>query len=196
VTSIGKNAFDETPFYNDKPDGMVVLGAGVLYKYKGKCPSSVTIPDGVTSIGGGAFFSCRSLTSVTIPSSVTSIEAWAFGNCEGLAEVMIPNSVTSIGSFAFYDCLALASVRIPLSIVSIGTGAFSGCSRLSLVTIPERIEKEIEKCRPFCRCQNLKSIDVVTEGNVKSIPFESPSSEFPLTFPRHLQKSENTSLTR
>jgi hypothetical protein len=39
------------------------------------------IPDGVTSIGAGAFVGCSSLISVTIPDSVTSISGWAFRGC-------------------------------------------------------------------------------------------------------------------
>ena len=35
--------------------------------------SSVTIPNGVTSIGQSAFEDCKSLTSVNIPNSVASI---------------------------------------------------------------------------------------------------------------------------
>ncbi len=39
---------------------------------------SMVIPDGVTSIGVGAFYHCDSLTEVTIPNSVTMIEKNAF----------------------------------------------------------------------------------------------------------------------
>ena len=47
----------------------------------------MTIPDGVTSIGDGAFSGCRSLTSVTIPSSVTSIGGSAFSYCSNLKTI-------------------------------------------------------------------------------------------------------------
>ena len=49
----------------------------------GSLVSDVTIPDGVTSIGDRAFYSCSGLTSVTIPDSVTSIGDYAFSGCSG-----------------------------------------------------------------------------------------------------------------
>ena len=59
-----------------------------------------SIPDGVTSIGAGAFSDCTGVTSVTIPSGVTSIGERAFYKCT-LKNVTIPSSVTSIGDWAF-----------------------------------------------------------------------------------------------
>ena len=61
---------------------------------------SAVIAEGVTSIGGCAFYDCTSLTSVTIPDSVTSIGGYAFYDCRSLTSVTIPNSVTSIGERA------------------------------------------------------------------------------------------------
>lgn len=62
------------------------------------------LPDGVTSIGEGAFDNCSSLASITIPDSVTSIDEWAFSGCTALTSVYIPSSVTSIVADAFLDC--------------------------------------------------------------------------------------------
>ncbi|MDR0301841.1 MAG: leucine-rich repeat domain-containing protein [Treponema sp.] len=61
--------------------------------------TSVTIPDGVTSIEEGAFFKHK-LTDVTIPDSVISIGKRAFSNNQ-LTSVTIPGSVTFIGKNAF-----------------------------------------------------------------------------------------------
>ena len=103
------------------------------------CKNS-TIPNSVTSIGGGAFSGCTGLTSVTIPNSVTSIGGGAFSGCTGLTSVTIPNSVASIGASAFYGCTGLTSVIIPNSVTSIKYSAFSGCTGLTEVTIEDGTE--------------------------------------------------------
>lgn len=67
--------------------------------------------EGVTSIGGGAFFACQSLTSVEIPNSVTRFELAAF-SMSGLQSITIPSSVTSIDEQAFHMCESLESVTV------------------------------------------------------------------------------------
>ncbi len=93
------------------------------------------IPSNVTSIGYGAFVSCKGLTSIAIPSSVTSFGGFAFSNCSGLTSIAIPSSVTSIGEFAFYNCTGLTSVVIPSSVTNIGERAFIGCSGLTSIVV-------------------------------------------------------------
>ena len=52
--------------------------------------SEVTIPEGVQSIGDGAFWGCSSLTSLTLPSSLQSIGEEAFDYCKSLSTLYIP----------------------------------------------------------------------------------------------------------
>ena len=68
------------------------------------------VPNGVTSIGNGAFTDCNSLTSITIPDGVTSIGNGAFANCSSLTSIVIPDSVKSIGTYAFAGCDSFAIV--------------------------------------------------------------------------------------
>ena len=143
-----------------------VTGGNILYGAFYNCfmLTSVTIPDGVTSIGASAFEDCTGLTSITIPDSVTSIGSEAFYNCRGLTSVTIPDSVTSIGSSAFYDCDGLTSVTIPDSVTSIGYRAFYGCRGLTSVTIPDSVtsigDYAFEGCYKLIEVYNKSSLDI------------------------------------
>ena len=115
--------------------------------------TSVTIGNGVTSIGDGAFSGCpieaasipalaigyipkSELETVTIASG-TSIGGSAFYNCSSLTSVTIGNGVTSIGDKAFSYCSSLTSVTIGNSVTSIGGSAFWGCNALKGVHITD-----------------------------------------------------------
>ena len=95
---------------------------------------SVIIPEGITSIGVGAFAVCESLSSITIPDSVTSIGVVAFNYCTSLSSITIPDSVTSIGVAAFVSCESLSSITIGSGVTSIEPVAFSNCTNLSSIT--------------------------------------------------------------
>ncbi len=88
--------------------------------------TSVTIPNSVTTIGGGAFEGCTSLTSVNIPNSVKTIGG-SFIGCSSLTSVTIPESVTTIDWSAFSDCPELADVYCySVSPPEISDDAFGG----------------------------------------------------------------------
>ena len=118
--------------------------------------NSVSIEDGVTSIGNYAFYYCKNLTSVTIGNGVTSIGDYAFYCCYGLKSVTIGNSVTSIGDYAFRYCLSLTSVTIPDSVTSIGNYAFTLCTRLTSITIPNSVTSISDGA--FAECYSLKDV--------------------------------------
>ena len=70
---------------------VTTLGEGTSFEFRTGL-TSVTIPDGVTTIGNSAFIGCTSLTSVTIPDSVTTIGNYAFWGCTSLTSVTIPRN--------------------------------------------------------------------------------------------------------
>ena len=154
-----------------------VIKNGVLTKYVGP-GGDVTVPDGVTSIGQGAFEWCHSLTSITLPDSVTSIGECAFFGCKKLTSVTLPDSVTSIGKGSFWGCEALASIVIPDSVKSIGESAFYGCKALTSITLPEGVAAVGEGA--FADCQKLAHLEV---RNEKCKFGKEPFGE---TFPKEL----------
>ncbi len=147
---------------------LTIDGTGEMYDYHS--PDSapwhndinnikkVVIKQGVTSIGGDAFYGCSSLTSITIPSSVTSIGWWTFGHCGNLTSVTIPSGVTRIQNHAFCECRSLTSITIPSGVTSIEDSAFSGCSSLKSITIPSGVTR-IQKYA-FSGCSSLTSITI------------------------------------
>ena len=148
--------------------------------------TSVTIGDGVTSIGSYAFNDCTSLTSVTIPDSVTSIGNDAFNGCSAITSATMPShaigdiprdnlktvvitSGDSIGSGAFEDCTSLTSVIIGDGVTSIGGGAFSECTSLTSVTIGNGVTSIGDEA--FEGCTSLTAITI--PNSVTTIRYEA-----------------------
>ena len=161
VTSIGVEAFSDcTSLTNitvavDNSNHESI--DGVLYNKAGTsliaCPGGLTkisIPQGVTSIGDYAFYSCPGLTSINIPNSVTSIGVGAFTYCLGLTSIIIPQGVTSIGDTAFAQCRDLTSISVPQGVTGIGDYAFQSCSGLSSISIPQGVTSIGDNAFQFC----------------------------------------------
>ena len=120
--------------------------------------TSVTIPDSVTSIGNNAFYNCLRITTVKIGNSAASIGSGAFLNCINLISVTIGDNVTNIGDSAFGFCAKLTNIKIPNNIISIGGSAFSGCSGLTNITIPNTLTNLGDYA--FSGCSGLTSITI------------------------------------
>lgn len=121
------------------PDGLTHIGTYVFGGYYSKCRNlkNIVIPEGVVSIGAGAFYGASSLTSVSLPKSLTEIGDKAFGS-SGLTAVVIPEGVTTIGTDAFAHSRQLSSVKLPNSLTEMGWNVFRECA-LTSVVIPEGV---------------------------------------------------------
>ena len=153
----GEYTFHGTKLLSDFPDNaLMILDGKVVLGYKGTCPSSLEIPDGVKVIAANAFANCRNLESVilpdglmtigdnafsgtaifnvSIPPSVTRIGNSAFHNCGGLSAITLPEGLRYIGDEAFYGCDLLSEIEIPAIVTNVGYGVFNACLSLEAVT--------------------------------------------------------------
>lgn len=132
--------------------------------------TSVTMEEGVTSIGERAFNNCTGLTSITIPDSVTSIGKYAFQGCTGLTSVTIGDGVKSIGWYSFHNCTGLTSITIPNSVTSIEYGAFSDCRGLISVTFKGTVSEWKKITRSYYWNMNCPFTEVVCSDGTVSVP--------------------------
>ena len=99
--------------------------------------TSVTIGNGVTSIGNYAFIGCQSLASITIGTGVTTTGTNAFDHCDALTEVTLPASVTSLNQGAFKNCVGLQRIDIQHDgAVSLAGNVFQNDNALLYIVFP------------------------------------------------------------
>ena len=137
--TILSHANDDTDEEGNKNNGNILINDYAFYGCE-KLTGTLTLPEGLSSIGIGAFQGCRDLGgSLTFPNSLTTIKERAFMGCEKLTDnLRFGVHVTTIGKYAFRDCIGLnGNLNITDSYdgqkssqISIHEGAFYGCKNL------------------------------------------------------------------
>ena len=127
--------------------------------------TAVTLPDGLQSLGRGAFDTCASLTNTTLPAAITAVPGKCFADCTKLLNVKYAGTVTAIGDLAFESCKSLVTAPIPETVTEIGASAFTGCTALTDVTLPAGVAAIPDGC--FQGCIALK--DMKLPGTVTSV---------------------------
>ena len=119
----------------------------------------VVFPDGITSIGYGAFLSCTKLTELEIPNSVRSIGSSAFSNCYALTRVTLPDTLDSVGQDLFGYCSSLEQVNLPQNLKRLPLGTFEGCTSLSEITLPQSLVSIGERAFSGCPLEAIELPD-------------------------------------
>ncbi len=146
VKEIGENAFRDNENITYVIIGKNIENIGYMAFYNSSLTGELKIPDGVTSIGGGAFELCSGLTSVKY---MGTLEDWCkiefadywsnplscahelYIGDELLTEADIPETINKIKDCAFCGCTSITKVTIPNTVTSIGNNAFYNCDGLT-----------------------------------------------------------------
>ena len=161
-----------------------------LIAYTGS-ETSITLPSDYEGknykIGYRAFISCSALTSITIPEGVTSIGDDAFAWCDALTSITLPESLTSIGDEAFFSCDALTSITSKNTTPpTIGDGyTFDDVDKSIPVYVPKSsvdAYKSAEYWRYFPNIVGAYFVDVIAEnGTVEGAGAYEENAEATLT---------------
>ena len=132
--------------FDEETGVLTITGSGAMYDYGiWTAPwnsvrseiTAVAFPDGLTSIGKSAFFSCTGLTKLVIPDGVTDINDGAFRGCTAVTSITVPCSVRVVTTnYTFSDCTAVTTVHITKGTGTMTTGPLpyiSGSGSVSVI---------------------------------------------------------------
>ena len=95
----------------------------------------------VVGVADDAFKGRRAIRTLTVMEGVRSIGARSFMNCTSLESISLPSTVESIGENAFYGCRLLGSVVIAAeSPPALGSDAFRSVAAIGTLRVPEGAE--------------------------------------------------------
>lgn len=128
----GFNLASDHPYFTVAGNCLIEKSSGTLIT--GCSESTIFSGEGVTSIGNYAF-AYLDLSSIHIPEGIISIGEGAFLGCESLKSVRIPDGITSIGAYAFANCINLREFRLAGKIPSFPASSLENIPQDATVNI-------------------------------------------------------------
>ncbi len=128
---------------------------------------SVTLHEGLETIGADAFAYTSQLTSVSLPNSLKEICEYAFYKCSSFGELTLPAGV-SVGDSAFASA-GVTKINFPEAECSFGTYCFASNSKIEEAVFPEWMEKIPEGfCQNWSALTQLTLSDQITDVGDKA----------------------------
>ena len=102
---------------------LTIVGMNAFQRITNTTPSnwmtSITLPNGVTSIGDWAFYQNFSLVNVTIPKTVLSIGDYAFGSCGALKTIICKSTTPPTISSSSFNYLEPQDITVIVPAVAV-----------------------------------------------------------------------------
>ena len=163
LTAIGDYAFQNCAnlYAVTLPASLQTIGG---YAFYASSIQKIVLPEGLFSLGDGAFWFCKALETADFVNSmdIISIPSNAFNGCSGLRKVYLPFFVEEIGDYAFSGCKSLKSLNFfeCEEITKIGEFAFRGCRSLKSLDLFKCEYLTTIGSRAFSGCTSLKSLNL------------------------------------
>ncbi|MBP7185226.1 MAG: leucine-rich repeat domain-containing protein [Ruminococcus sp.] len=155
---------DLEKFYEGDIEYAIVDGNAVITNCSSADPELI-VPEklggcNVTSVYTTAFTNCSSAV-IKLPETVTEIRKGAFYSCQYLTSIVLPQSVKTVGEAAFGDCPMLTKADLGGAEV-LEASIFESCPALTSITLSGNC-KNVNDSEPFISYNMLTEINV-TEG--------------------------------
>lgn len=182
IEYMGKQVFDGTAWYESQPDGFVIYGKDILYRYKGELPEGGEIndlPSQIKHIAGGAFADFADLVSIYLPDGVDFLGGKIFSECKALVKVHLPKGLSRIYINSFFRCRALTFIDIPEGVTTLDKLAFNFSSvkeavfPLSLKSIGERAFPFLDHVFYKGTAEQWEEIEIGDDVKIDTICFYS-----------------------
>lgn len=185
-----------TGTYVEIPDGVTSIGYGAFLRSENLV--SVKFPDSVTKVGQKVFGDCTSLTEISFGKGMTAISSAMFAGCTALTSIVIPDTVKKVGSMAFGKCASLSEVVFGKGMNEISSSMFQDCTALTSIVIPEHIR--FISMNAFRLCKNLRSVTLMpTLERIGSAAFSECAELYEIKMPGGIPKikfSDETSIIK
>lgn len=97
--------------------------------------TNLVVGNNIVGISDYAFYGCSTLESVTLANGLNTIGNGAFANCINMKKCNIASNanIRAIGKDAFYGCRSLEKFMVPIGLEALGDSCFEGCTDLQEV---------------------------------------------------------------
>lgn len=141
-----------------------LMGIGDYAFYRCGYLSSITLGNGLNTIGNGAFSDCVNMTAINldIGSNLNEIGDHAFYNCQKLQNFVLPIQVSKLGDSAFEGCTSLQSIDLCSQgnfnqLTDLGRDLFKNCEALQSITFPDKCTDDVY-ISSFEGCRSLRYV--------------------------------------
>ena len=100
---------------------------------------SVSLPQGMATMGEGALFGTTELSAIALPRALQQIPDYAFaGGSKIVADSILHEGISRIGDYAFYNWSDTRHFFLPSTLSYLGTRAMAGMTTLEQIDIAAR----------------------------------------------------------
>ena len=119
---------------------------------------SLTIPEGIKSLGNNCIYNCINITSISLPQFLLTCGDYSICGCTNLTDISVPSSITSIGTNFLRGCSHLQSVSFNNNLISYGDQLCYQCSALTTVYWNTNATQSGGSYGPFTLCNNITTV--------------------------------------